>query len=616
MAKLRRRLGGAVAHALAVVLVVLMTVGLVAAERRTSVTVDEYGHLVRGLALFWAPDTRLNWPHPPLAHVVAAAPTVLTADPVDLTKLAGWKESDFTSTVRAYWKAVGYETARAQLVAGRRAMIAMAAAVSLYLWWWAQRRMGKVAGLVALTLWASHTTLLAHAMLVTNDFAAACCALVLATTMSDYLRAPRWRRLLALGVAAGAAVVTKTSLVVTLVACLAAMVAVATAGRAGFSSLPLARRIGRGLRDATIVGLVAWLAVLSIYRFERSFMTVDAYNAEKEPASRYGRAERGPIGALDLPGALPVPLPYTYVFSIQFVREQNRHGHAGWFRGEPNREGQPLYFPWMALYKTPLGLSALWVVGVVALFVRRPRRALAPYVAIGLTVVFLLVASRSRINIGFRHATPIIPWMVLVGAHGAAFLWSGRRLRVARRAVVAVAAGAALAAAVWTWPLYLGDFNLLAGGRRGGLAINLAEEDWGQDVAALARYVKAEKLGSIHVYTTFTTTKQELKSFRVKSEPWKCGRKPRGILVVGIKDFTERTSCFRWLGEREPLTVVNDHLLVFDNREGADAARPGAPSGKARPATSAEPRPDVEEPADVADEPGGDPSEDASEPDD
>lgn len=560
------------AHLGAALVIVLMTVGLLVSERRVGVTVDEFGHLVRGLAIAWAPDTRLNWPHPPLPHLLVASPTLLREERVDLTKLPGWKEADFTKTVKGYWRKVGYDEARRHLVAGRRVMIALAAAVAAWLYVWTRRRMGTVVGLVALVLWTSHTTLLAHAQLVTNDFAAGCCALLLAATLTDVMRRPRRRTMLAFAAACAASVVTKVSLAAIVVLASGLLVLGAAAGVGGFRRRPFARRLGRAVGAVAVAGLVAWVTILAAYRFDRAFLTVTAFNAVTEPDTTYARKEKRPIAALDLPASVVVPLPYSYVFSFQFVRAQNADGHTGWFRGKPNPGGDPAYFPTLAVLKTPIGLMVLVVAGLVLTLVRRRRHLLVP-VAFVLTIAYFAIASRSRINLGFRHASPAVAWTILLGARGAAELLRGRRWRRPGAVIVAGSTLACAGAAVAAWPLFLGDFNALAGGRAGGLSVNLAEEDWGQDTPDLARLVTSQGLEPLHLFSRFSTMKNELKHFGVRFDGVGCNERVDGWVAVGIKDWTERRSCFRWMGDATPVHVVNDHILVF-RVEGSGASAP------------------------------------------
>jgi hypothetical protein len=553
-----RRYKSRIAHGAAALIIMVFTVGLWRAESRVGVTVDEYGHLVRGLAIFWAPDTRLNWPHPPLPHMVVALPTVLTQERVDFTKLPGWDDGDFTKSVKGYWKEVGYTKARAQLVAGRRMMIGFAGAVAAWLWWWTQRRMGKGVAAITLLLWCSHTTLLAHAQLVTNDFAAACCSLFLAASLVDYLRRPSLKRVALLSLACGTSVVTKTSLVA-MVAVVLLLVGLSTAiGVGSFRGVPLIRRAVQLTRDTGIIIAFTCLTVCAVYKFDRVFLTAAEYNALSAPSSRYEN------NLPDTGSSVPIPLPASYIFGIQYVGAQNAAGHTGWFRGQPNPKGDPYYFTTLALVKTPLGLSALAAAGLAGALLRRRRSNLLVPVSLILMTAYFLLASRSKINLGFRHASPTIAWLVLIASRGAADLSRGARLRLARQGFVVACAGASVVAALSVYPLYLGDFNALGGGRKGGLKINLAEEDWGQDIPDLAKVVKKKKLEPLHYFSRFSTMEQELRYFDVKFSELGCGKRAKGWVAVGIKDWTERQHCFGWLPNREPAFVVNDHILVFD----------------------------------------------------
>lgn len=550
------------------------------AERRTSPTVDELGHLTRGLAWWWAPDTRLSWPHPPLAHALATAPVALLEPRVDFTALSGFAGGAFPRVTLAYADR-DYGAMRAQLTTARRTMMVGAALVALWLYAWLRRRQGTVVALIGLVLFASHTAILGDATLLTTDFPFAACGLVVVAKLADYLQSPRWRSVLPLGLALACALVIKhTAILLCAVVLLVALVH-ALAGWGRFAR-PLATRLLHFGRDAGLVAVLALLTINAVYRFHETGLPVRAIEAHAEPQSFLSAKsvrvfdEGAPFHRL--PGALPVPLPYPYVFGVMMIRSLNEVGSRGFFLGEVNTHGHPAYFPLLALVKTPLGMLVLLLGGLVAR-VRGVRLEQGARVCAWVGALFLLALVRSDINLGFRHALLLCALGVVIAADAARMLLQSGRLASLRASVVLASLAACVGGALLVRPLFLGDFNLLAGGRQGGLRISVLGDDWMQDVGDLARLARARGLSPIYYYSGFTTPRLELRHFGIDAEKLACGKAPPpgAWAAVHVSDLRTKPECFRALTAREPDTVVNDHVFVYAPTQPPPPAQARAP---------------------------------------
>jgi hypothetical protein len=138
----------------------------------------------------------------------------------------------------------------------------------------------------------------------------------------------------------------------------------------------------------------------------------------------------------------------------------------------------------------------------------------------------------------------------------------GRR---GRGLVGACLLGCALGAG-WTFPAWLGDFNLLVGGPRGGHHISVIGEDWGQDLGDLADLAQAQGWTGLAYHTTFPLRREELEARGLEVHKLGCKQQYEGPdpVVIHLSDWVRRRNCFSWLGERRPAHVVNHHMLVFE----------------------------------------------------
>jgi len=178
-----------------------------------------------------------------------------------------------------------------------------------------------------------------------------------------------------------------------------------------------------------------------------------------------------------------------------------------YFFGEISGTGHRLYFPVALGIKLTtatvlLILAALAAAGVLLARGTRWRsllaaRALCPALLGG---AYLLAACASNLNIGVRHALPVVPFAIAASAGVLRTLWwrrwRRRSLSIALAAVV-LAAGAESAARMGH---EISFGNLLCGGPAGVPAIlSDSNVDWGQEQGKLFERVRRGDLGRVGV---------------------------------------------------------------------------------------------------------------------
>lgn len=563
-----------VAASILVVMALLLSVDLGA----RSAVVDEPYHLVRGVAWWWTDTASLSYAHPPLANALALAPVGVGPPALDLTSLPGWAVRDHQRMAGAL-VAWDWDQARTWLVVGRVGTALAALALGAVIFASVRRRWGGIAGGVALAFIAFNPTILAHGQLLTTDLPAtlATTVLVLAflayvapTDGADPVRGLRWGwRTVGLGLATGLALSTKFSAVPVVVLLLVGALIWAA----------WTRRLARVSVSVVVVAVVTIVVIGACYRFEATGLSVGTLVQQPEPrvyiTSEFGGhfLERSSAVRF-LPRWLPMPLPHAWVFGVEMIRDQASGGSTSWFFGEIQKHGHPLYFPVLLVLKTPW---PVWIgvgLGVVAL-VRGRRPSVATRWLIGLTLAMVLALLPAQLNLGVRHALPVVPLLSILGAVGAVrgieAMGAGRRIGWVGLAVVLLWLPIE---AVRADGHYLGWFNV---GRRAGHAVSIVGEDWGQDLFRLAELDAAVDLGPIAYVPYGPASFAEVRRLGLDvtksgcSSPIPAG----GHRVVHAATVLRRSRCASLRGV-EPTYIIADHLWIY--------AGPPAPLSPARAA--------------------------------
>jgi hypothetical protein len=578
------RLGTRVHHLALAVGLLVMSAFMLNGYAHDSPTEDELTHLVRGIAYWRGADTRLSYAHPPLGNAWTALPVAWDAGNPDIDRLKGWNSATAATITRAYVdKDYGY--ARAQLMRSRLAAMAIGLLLVTYVYYFCLSLFGWRTALATLVLLTFNPVLIAQCRYVTTDPPAMLGFTVAVGELIRYLRGVRFGAL-RVGLALSLAMLTKYSgltlapvvLVATLVCCVRAL--------GIFREQPLTRRLQRLFKDGAIVVACVLFCINAAYRFDLTGMQVGEILDRKEPSywvsAKYPKLLERFTPLPKLPRALPVPLPYTYLFGIAGIRGHSEGGFNSYFWGQQLKKAPPSYYPVMLAIKNPPALIVFLLAAAVLFAVRR-RLSLAGWVMAAATASFLLVASRSNLAMGVRHLLPVIPFLTVLAARAFDQLWLLYPAEAAHWALGALLSST-VASGLSAGPDYLGYFNVFAGGRKAGHLISIYGEDWGQDRERLAALVRARKLEPLYYNPQTALRAQEAKFLRLKYRPLRCGTRVEGAWVA-LHALTYRTQdmarCYPFLKGREPDITVNHHIYLWNIPK--SVASPPAPSPEAKP---------------------------------
>lgn len=436
---------GRLTHRLIVVaaLLTFFALGLDTAGRK-AVTTDEPLHLTHAITMRETGVMALPEMHTPLTYRLVAS-LLATEPPLPaVTTLPSWpSQNPYHISRELVWRD-DIHTDRVVWL-GRFVVVLMGVLLGALLaaWTMTLTRGHRPALATVMLLYALSPNLLASAGLLTTDMAATLTWFLSIYTWWRYWQRPGRGRWLLAAVALGLALAAKLTGVLLLPV---------TAALA----LPYVRQ-ERSLRP-----LFVWAGMLPV-----AGLTLWAF---------YG---------FEMRGALPMP---AYVEAWQLLLTEVDASHANYFMGSVSPDGSWLYLPATLLLKTPLLQLALFALIPFALWRERRRGRTLLFLLLP-PAVFLAVSAASRLNYGYRHVLPVVPFLMVLGAMAIPHLWVCRRAPARRlsRSILLVGLGWTAVVALALHPDHLTYFNELAGGQ-GYRYLGDSNLDWGQDLNQLAAY--------------------------------------------------------------------------------------------------------------------------------
>lgn len=441
---------------------------IVGAMRTTSTTFDEIVFIAGGARGFETGEFDLAPDHPPLMQYIYGLPAAITGVTLpdesgvapDVQQNAGYR---YYYAARFFWE-VGNDPERVAFL-GRLPAVVMALGLVLLTFAFVRRHWGNSAALLAAVLVAFLPDVLAHGGVAYSDLPVTLTLFAAAWAVDEAVRSPSWRRGILAGVLTGFGLGVKISaaalapLAIALIVCELVARRKESTGSSGW---------GRGVAAAAAVAvLAAWVTLALIYRGD---FLLEQF--------RYGLAFR-----------------YSHL--------TGGHGAAAFLLGERSMTGWWYFFPVAFLFKTPAGLHVLLMVALIG-FGARLRTQASRAFSSGLRVVVLGIALfgaillTSSLNIGFRYAMPLLPWICVLAAVGSIRMWrtSGRLVR----AVIVTAGIAAVAFPLTYYPHFLSFISEYGPGRdRNHTVLVDSSLDWGQGLLELRDFMRSKEIPVVYL---------------------------------------------------------------------------------------------------------------------
>ena len=279
------------------------------------------------------------------------------------------------------------------------------------------------------------------------------------------------------------------------------------------------------------------------------------------------------ISLVYLPGTLKIPdcrWPLSY-FWEGFSTTVAYSGHPTYFLGELSPTNHWAYYPVAFLLKSPIPFLVFLFLAAWLGLTRRLRVPAWQW----LTPLLLFAAVLHFLNLGIRQVLPIYPFLILIAAQGAAWLWSqgGRQRNFLFRAlVIALLAFQAISVAS-CFPSQISYLNELVTSEKRLYWLGDSNLDLGLDAKRLAETAKRRGWSRIKL-AYFGETDPSL--YGMKWQPWTqkdlAGPQPGwvyainvGFLQLGPAYFPDAAAINRgWITQSQPTGMVGSTWYFYE----------------------------------------------------
>ncbi|MDX6443771.1 MAG: hypothetical protein QOH71_845 [Blastocatellia bacterium] len=458
----------------------IMSVQMLAAAARKSITTDEVVHIPAGYYHLVVGDFQFLNQHPPVSMMIGAVP-VLFMNPGEMSQAELHtipRDDAFVFVVSQRFWMPNDDFYHAAAFWTRVPMIAFTVLFGVVIFLFARRLFGERAAMIAVALFTLEPTVLAHGPLVHTDMTSAFSLLLLAYAVYAYVAGASLRRAVCLGAAVGLAPLMKFSMVA-----LAPLVLLGVAVLLIFPArLRLIRRAA--FTHVAMILIISLLVINAGYFFDhRAFTDADNQWIVRSFSTRTG---------LFLTGAhaLRYLVPTDFLLGTYWQIWHSMVGHDASIFGQQGRFGWWYYFPAAFALKTtiPFLLTSIaaicWSVWrIVKQRDRTPLFVLVPF------LLFTALVMMSTINIGVRFYLPAYPFLFIMSGAVLDRLTRARKLLGA--VVIVIVIGWSAVEIARSYPNYIPYMNELAYSHPHWWYLSDSNVEWGDSMPELAVYLHA-----------------------------------------------------------------------------------------------------------------------------
>ncbi|MFQ5901683.1 MAG: hypothetical protein ACE5IH_09025, partial [Thermodesulfobacteriota bacterium] len=232
-----------------------------------------------------------------------------------------------------------------------------------------------------------------------------------------------------------------------------------------------------------------------------------AFNFRSERLSSYSESRikeiypwNGNVGiastAIDLTRDIYL-LPESYLYGIEQLLDRSQTGHSSFLMGDYSTDGWWYYFIVAFLLKTPI--PVLFFLLAASLYFTRifEKRSVFFVFFLAPIMIFFIMSSSQKVNIGLRHILPVYPFMFvfisgLTRVHGS-------NTKVTKMVFSSFLLWYLISTAA-IYPYHIAYFNEFIGGPENGYKFLVDSNlDWGQDLVGLKEYMDRKGIERINL---------------------------------------------------------------------------------------------------------------------
>ncbi len=588
-------------------ILLFMAVVSVLNAKNDSLIYDEAAHIPAGYSYLKEHDLRLNPEHPPLIKDLSAIPLIFMDLNFD-TSQSFWNENPND----AQWNAGKYFLFNAGndpdkiIFWSRLPIILISLLLGLFIFKWTRKLAGISAGLFALTLYAFDPNILGHNHYVTTDLGIAAFMVFSFYYFIEFIKYPSWKNVFISGLFLALMQLVKFPAVTAFPVFGLALIiyplikkrAHNDSGGLKFKFKSLGMYLGKGALMFAFSLVLVWVAYYfnSYNTPENKLPEAVAYYFHPEDTNlKSVYASRILLSMNELPFLQPLA---EYFFGVARVFQRVAGGNITYFLGEIDNNGFLSYFPTVFLIKSPLASLSFMLLALLIFFSgtmknvfknsgniaknllskigHSLRTDITGFSFFIFITLYSITSITGRLNIGFRHLFPILPFAYILTAR-AIFQFikksKNREARSAIRIALIFLTALLIFGTISAYPNYLSYFNQIAGGPKNGYNyVTDSNADWGQDLKRLSLFLKEHpEIDTIRVdYFGMAEISHYIGD---KYVLWWKSRRPiePGWYAISTLFLQEGTfsknltyyDSYRWLQNKKPRYQVGTSILVY-----------------------------------------------------
>jgi hypothetical protein len=456
---------------------------------KNSGTCDEIAHHIpAGYSYYKKWDFRLNPSNPPLSRYIMALPLNFLNLKAPFDDMA-WQAADTPAFGKKLFFEYNRPKAHLILFLSRLMMVLLGIFTAILVYLMSAKIYGKLAGLFALFLFCFTPEILAHSSLATTDITAMCFMLLALFSFWKFMQSPTKIRFFLAGISLGLAQLSKYSAVILYPIFIFLLI----------TEFIITKNINwKSFKALILIFLISIVTIWAGYGFKtKPFLTETMNQQEKIDFVKNSAGHFLPFWNKNLSDKTTkllsnTPLPLTtYISGFLGVMKHTSAGHNTFFMGKWSDYGSYWYYLLAFFIKTPVTIIILFFTAILSLFWIRLKKD-EYYLLIPIVFIFL-IASVNKLQLGIRYILLIYPLC---------FIFSSRFIPFVRhiwqKSAVVILMLWLVIANIFIWPHYLSYFNEFIGGANNGWKyLRDSNLDWGQDLPALAKYMKENAVGEI-----------------------------------------------------------------------------------------------------------------------
>jgi hypothetical protein len=539
---------------LVILLLIIFAVSAISGMLQKSGTCDEIAHHIpAGYSYYKKWDFRLNPSNPPLSRYIMALPLLfldLKAPFDDKT----WQEADSPAFGKKFFFEYNRAKARTIIFLSRLSMVVMGILTGILVYFISAQFYGKGAGIFALFLYCFSPEILAHSSLATTDITFTFFTLFALYGFWRFVKFSNTPRLIISAITLGLAQLSKYTAVM-LYPIYLLLIAI---------EFVIKRKIElKLLNKAMLIFLLSIIVIWAGYGFRmKPFLAETTRQEEKISFVQNAGSKFLPFWNEKLSEKTEYLLRNTsfplstYITGLFGVMKHSEEGHRTFFMGKWSDSGTPLYYLVAFLIKTPIPIIIFLIIALITLL-RKGLRKDELYLIIPALVIFI-TASMSKLQLGIRYILPVYPLLFIFCSRIIAFV-----NRSWQRIGLGVLAAWLVFANILIWPDYLSYFNEIIGGPDYGWKyLRDSNIDWGQDLPALAKYMKKNNIGEV-VLEYFGQDNPAVYGINFRKFDKDEFIRPRDSVYALSATYLEHAL---WLKNQKPNAKVGKSIFIYDLR--------------------------------------------------